>query len=349
MKAAIVSVSAGGAALSRKIADVLSGLGFKGFRYSFAKYAAMENCEPFSNLGELAARLFAENCGALVFVCSCGIAVRAVAPHLKSKAADPAVVVVDDMGRFAVPILSGHLGGANRIAELIAKGIGAVPVITTATDVRGKFSPDSFAKANDLIIGDLGTAKEIAAAVLSGEKIGLISNYQYVNIPTELTESNNYRVGIVISADPHCKPFEVTLNLIPRNIIIGIGCKRGTSAEVIERRVFSELEHAEIDRRRVKVLASIDLKADERGLCEFSQKYGIPIRFFSAAELMSAAGDFSSSDFVRRTTGADNVCERAAVCCGGRLVLRKTAGEGVTIAAAELSTTIDFQRELFTL
>lgn len=344
MKAAIISVSADGRDLSKKIAKTLDCIAK---RFVFEKYADGE-CEKYSDTGKLTVRLFGEF-DALIFVCACGIAVRAIAPHVRSKATDPAVVVVDDSGKFAIPILSGHIGGANRIAELIAKGIGATAVITTATDVHGKFSPDSFAKANDLIIGDLGAAKEIAAAVLSGEKIGLISKYQYVNLPRELTEGNNYRVGLVISADSQCKPFEVTLNLIPRNIVIGIGCKRGTSAELIERCVFSELERAAIDFRRVKALASIDLKADERGLLGFSEKYGIPLRFFSAAELMSAVGDFSSSEFVRRVTGADNVCERAAVCCGGRLVLRKTAGEGVTVAAAELSTTIDFQRELFTL
>ncbi len=344
MRAAIISVSADGRDLSKKIAKALDCITR---RFVFEKYADGE-CEKFSDTGKLTARLFGEF-DALIFVCACGIAVRAIAPHVRSKATDPAVVVVDDSGKFAVPILSGHIGGANRIAELIAEGIGAVPVITTATDVHGKFSPDLFAKANDLIIDDLNAAKEIAAAVLSGEKIGLISEYQHVNIPGELTESNNCRVGLAISADPRCKPFEVTLNLIPRNIVLGIGCKRGTSAEVIERRVFSELERAEIDRRRVKALASIDLKADERGLREFSEKNNIPIRFFSAAELMSAVGEFSSSEFVRETTGADNVCERAAACCGGRLVLRKTAGEGVTVAAAELPTTIDFQRELFTL
>lgn len=345
MKIAIISVSADGAALSAKIADSLN---CECDKYIFDKGNKKNAYGCFSDIGEIAGRCFPAY-DALVFVCACGIAVRAIAPYIRSKTTDPAVVVIDDCGRFAVPILSGHIGGANRLAKVIAERNGAQAVITTATDARELFSPDSFAKANDLIIENMDAAKEIAAELVDGGKIGLYSELQCVNIPKEITARNTKtcRAGIAISSSPKPNMFEVTLNLIPKNIVIGVGCKSGVSAKTIEQRVFGDLQNTGIDIRRVRVLATIDIKSDEAGLLEFARIYGLQTVFFSAAELMSVDGDFTSSEFVKNTTGADNICERAAAGCGGRLIIRKTMGEGVTVAAAELPVTVDFQKEIF--
>ncbi len=362
MRAAIISVSADGRDLSKKIAKALDCITK---RFVFEKYADGE-CEKFSDTGKLTARLFGEF-EALIFVCACGIAVRAIAPHVRSKATDPAVVVVDDSGKFAVPILSGHIGGANRIAELIAEGIGAEAVVTTATDTRKKFSPDLFAKENNLILDDLEAAKEIAAAVLRGERIGYMAHgcpieNDFDEFSGLFSSTDNCRAGIVICPHPMyepIKPFEVTLNLFPRNVILGIGCKKNTALEVIEKQVFTALEGAKIDFRRVRKIASVDIKRDEAGLLGFAEKYKLETEFFSAEELMNASGDFSGSEFVLKTVGADNICERAAALAadGGcraaskyfkhsdQLVLRKTAGDGVTVAAAIDNVKICFKKK----
>jgi cobalt-precorrin 5A hydrolase len=142
-------------------------------------------------------------------------------------------------------------------------------------------------------------------------------------------------------------PFPVTLRLVPKNIVLGIGCKRATNCETIERAVRSALDSAGIAFERVICAATIDLKSNEAGLLGFCEKYGLKLHFFTAQMLMEADGDFTSSDFVKSITGVDNVCERSAVkCSGGRLIMRKTAAGGVTVAAAEKLMTLDFERKV---
>jgi cobalt-precorrin 5A hydrolase len=270
-----------------------------------------------------------------------------IAPHICSKQTDPAVIAVDDRGRYAVPLLSGHLGGANPLAEMIAQRIGAEAVITTATDIGGKFSPDSFAKANQLLISDYSAAKEIAAAVLDGETIGFQCAYPFRNVPPELSVCKNARCGIVIANDDSESVFPVTLHLKPKNIVVGIGCRKGVSAEQIENAVKAALEGKCVDTERICKAASIDLKANETGLLQFCKSAGVHLDTYSADELMAVPGDFSHSEFAEKVTGADNICERSAVLCsGGKLVIRKTSRNGVTVAAAEMPVEIDFERRM---
>lgn len=343
MRIAVVSLTEKGRVISEKIAASLSPHSVT--RYCFHKHCDGNSCA-FHNLGELVKTLFPENDG-IVFVCACGIAVRVIAPLVESKVSDPAIVAADDMGRFAISLLSGHLGGANRLAEVVAGAVGAQPVITTSTDVGGIFSPDSFAAANNLIISDMGAAKAVAAALTNGANVALLSQFRLKNKPEIFCEKAD--VGIFISAFEE-KPFPITLNLIPRNIVLGIGCKRGISCGTISDFVKKRLDKAGIDIRRVRVVASIDLKKDEQGLLEFCKSLGAELRTFSAEELKSTKGEFTASAFVSGVTGVDNVCERSAIAiagAGGALILRKQAENGVTVAAAELPVELDFEKEIF--
>ncbi len=219
----------------------------------------------------------------------------------------------------------------------MAQKIGAQAVITTATDIGGRFSPDSFAAANHLLISDMTAAKQIAAAVLDGEKVGLHTAYSYRNLPPELTPEMNTRCGIVIAAEMQEAPFPVTLHLIPKNIVVGIGCKNNVSSEQIETAVHRAMQKYHIVSSRICQAASIDLKAQERGLIDFCARYKLPLKTYSAAELLTAEGDFTPSAFVKQITGIENVCERSAAMCGGSLIMRKYAENGVTVAAAELN------------
>lgn len=187
MRFAIISVTENGRLLSKKLHNFLN-KDHAAKRFCFEKNSD-EFSEKFSDIYEVARKAFSEN-NALIFICSCRIAVRSAAPLINSKISDLAVIVIDDCGKFVIPILSGHIGGANRIAEIIAENVGAVPIITTATDVGGRFSPDSFAAANGLIITDINAAKSVAAAVLNNEKIGIKSDYPYKNIPCEIVENS---------------------------------------------------------------------------------------------------------------------------------------------------------------
>ncbi|MCI7768639.1 MAG: cobalt-precorrin 5A hydrolase [Oscillospiraceae bacterium] len=309
--------------------------------FCFYKYP-VSGGEDFDSVGELAKKLW-EAYDGLVFICACGIAVRALAPLISSKLTDPAVIVVDDCGRFAVSLLSGHIGGGNELAKVIGNIIGAVPVITTATDGRGRFSPDMFAKANGLAIGDMEAAKLIAAASLGGQKIGLYSDYLCRNIPAELIGDND-RFGICISSDITKKPFDVTLNLIPKNLVVGAGCRKDISPEVLCAHILKCLEDNGLSVSGVRFLATVDIKKNEPAMLAFSEKFGIETRCFSAEELNLLKGDFSSSEFVKSTVGTDNVCERSAAACGGTIIVPKTMGKGVTCAVGLLPFEADFER-----
>ena len=241
--------------------------------------------------------------------------------------------------------MSGHIGGANEAAKKAAKIIGATTVITTSTDTHGLFSPDVFAKKNGLLIADMKAARSVAAAILDGQETGISCAYPHSEIPDELTECDSGNIGIRISANEADKPFGTTLNLIPRNIVVGIGCKRGTSCDRIITHITDVFAANGIDIRRMSAAATIDIKADEAGIREFCERFGIPMKTFTAKELMSLQGEVSHSDFVEETTGADNVCERAAVCAGGKIIVPKTAHKGITAAIAELPINIDFKKE----
>lgn len=341
---AVISVTERGRMLSERIKKQLQMYEIR--RFCFHKYAD-ENSEKYNDLALLTAQIFSQY-DAMIFISACGIAVRMIAPHVCSKLCDPAVIAVDDRGQYAIPLLSGHLGGANGLAKLLADALNAEAVITTATDIGGLFSPDSFAAANHLLIDNMHAAKEIAAAVLKGEKIGFYCDYPYKNLPPELTKNGNVRCGIVISDAALDSPFPITLKLIPKNIVIGIGCKKGVSSEQIENVVRNVFADCKLNPKRICNAASIDLKAKEAGLLQFCNQFGIILQTFSAEELMRITGDFSHSDFAETITGADNICERSAVLCsGGKLIIRKNAGNGVTVAAAEMPVEIDFEKRLF--
>ena len=337
MKTAVISFTENGRLLSVRIAEAL-----RAKRFCFHKHSD-ENAESFTELSALIPDIFGKY-NALIFVSSVGIAVRAAAPHIRSKLTDPAVVTVDDGGKFAVSVLSGHLGGANALTRCLADTLGAVPVITTSTDVHEKFSPDMFAKQNGLVICDIRAAKAAAAAVLNGDTVGVKCAYPHSGIPSELTECDCGDFGICISDSTDEKPFGTTLSLLPKNIIVGAGCKKGTPCDTIITHIMRIFSDNRLDIRRLAAVATIDIKSDEPGLNELCERFSLPLKTYTADELMNAEGDFAHSDFVEHTTGADNVCERAAVCAGGKIIVPKTAGNGVTAAVAELPVYIDFER-----
>lgn len=344
MNISVISLTENGRILSAELGGFLKN-NHTVRRYCFRKHTD-ESAEIFDNIYQLTGDIFSKS-DALIFICACGIAVRAVSSHIVSKISDPAVIVADDCGKFVIPVLSGHIGGANRLSEIIAEKINAVPVVTTATDTGKNFSPDSFAVSNNLIITDMKIAKEIASAILDGEKIGLVSDYECRNIPDGIFLENTCRTGMCISENADIKPFPVTLNLVPKNLIIGIGCKRGVSCGTIEKRISESLISAELSAERICGVATVYLKADEKGINEYCRKNNFVLKCFTADELMGVQGDFTPSEFVRKTTGTDNVCERSAVICSsGRLVMRKNAGDGVTVAVAEKPVIIDFERKI---
>ena len=356
MKIAILVVTKKGVALSKTIRDALPERS-DCILYTYEKYYNGDG-QSFQSLFKLTAELF-HQMDALVFVSACGIAVRSVAACLHDKTTDPAVLVVDEGGHFVISLLSGHIGGANRLSQVIADKIGAVPVITTATDTGRLFSPDSFAVANGLYICEMDVAKEVAAALLNGEAVGLYSEYPCEHIPPVLQVYEKSDLlqdsftpqpltGICISGKIKQNPFKKTLHLVPKNLVLGVGCKRQVSFAHFEQTVLRILEEYELPLERICKVATIDIKREEPALVQFCETYRLPFVTFSADELMAIEGNFHHSAFVEKTTGADNVCERSAVAAadGGQLVVERQAGEGVTVALAAGEVCLDFEREV---
>lgn len=360
----MIGYSARGGMTAVSLKDKLDHLGFESEiylyeKYFYEKYCGDGGCEssngevsackdsavkagcgirPFRDAGPLVEEAFRMGT-ALIFFCAAGIAVRKIAPYIRSKQTDPAVLVADECGRFVIPILSGHIGGANELAEICASLLGGTAVITTATDVHGKLAPDVFAVQNDLYIESIHEAKEIAAALLADKKVGLFLEAPFVQmpvVPADLwTEESIVCYGIQVTPYRVAKRYEHTLHLVPKILTLGIGCRKGTPKERIAQAVDEVLEENGLHRRAVRQVCSIDLKKDEEGILSFCKERGLPFRTFSSEELAAVSGDFSASAFVRQITGVDNVCERSALCGSkGELLIKKTVCDGVTVAAA---------------
>jgi cobalt-precorrin 5A hydrolase len=281
---------------------------------------------------------------ALLFLGSTGIAVRAIAPYVQSKTQDPAVVVMDELGTYAIPILSGHIGGANKLALTLARYMGAKPVITTATDIRGVFAVDTWAKDQGLIFANPERIKLISARLLNNETIGIKSVYSITGNPPDGVMFSDENYDVLISHQKNVK--ENVLQLIPQVITVGIGCKKGVQSDAIEDLYERVLQQADCHALAVCRVCSIAMKANEPGILEFCRRRGLPFETFSASALATAQGEFITSTFVESITGIDNVCERAAVLgSGGRLFTKKEACCGVTIALAIQEPKLHFEEE----
>lgn len=309
----------------------------------------------------------------IIFVGACGIAVRHIAPYIKSKMTDPAVLVIDECGKFVISLLSGHLGGANELAQKAAQILGSIPVVTTATDLHHCFAVDVFARKNNCEILNLQAAKKVSAALLAGKKVGFYSEFPWEGeLPEglvlcdgqgreckiikgkeklieagigEKSEEHDseflggyaaYELGIAVTIHKDCKPFKSTVTIIPPAVVLGMGCRRGKDAEEILTAAQEAVLRNGLYQQSVAKLVSIDLKKEEQGLLALAKKWDIPFETFSEDDLQKAKGTFTPSAFVQGITGVDNVCERSAVLGSGHgtLIQKKISGTGVTTAVA---------------
>lgn len=342
MKARLVAFTSKGAKLGLKLRDMLSQNGCDVEGFSKTNVAGLSALT--TDIKTFAKESF-DCCNALLFIGATGIAVRAIAPFITSKQKDPAVIVIDENGKFVIPILSGHIGGANELAKIISELIGAVPVITTATDINHKFAVDVWATKHNCHICDISEVKYISAAVLAGEQVGLCSEFPVTGqILPELILANNGKIGISVSHSPNKSPFEHTLRLVPKQYVVGIGCRKGVLPQTLEEQFLNVLKTHEILIEAVECLATIDIKINEPAILCLCKKYNFNLRTFSSGELAEVCGDFTASDFVKSVTGVDNVCERAAVgASNGKLIVKKSSASGVTVAVAQSEWRCDFE------
>lgn len=311
--------------------------------YTMEKYASSPKLTPFTKpLKEHVADCFQKE-NVLIFISACGIAVRSIAPFIQSKTTDPCVIVIDEKGKYVISLLSGHIGGGNEFTQMIADFLHASPIISTATDLNRKFAVDTFAQKHNLFLSDMKLAKEISSSLLDHIPVGLSGMIPDGELPDGLSLSKE-KTGICISAFSEPVPFSHTLFLIPKQVVLGIGCRKNTSFEHLDSFVTSILQKYHIHPKSLAAIASIDLKKEEQGLLQLAGKYQIPFITYDAKTLLQVSGTFSSSDFVKNVTGVDNVCERSTLAYtkAEQLFLKKTPYQGMTIAISLLPVHLEF-------
>ena len=283
---------------------------------------------------------------AIVAIMASGILIRSIAPLVKSKLTDPAIVNIDDNANFVISTLSGHLGGANDLTNKISKLIGATPVITTSTDVNERLGIDVIAK--DLYLS-IDRPKEILyfnKAILEGREISFTVNpnkdfgylFDYLNEKTHKIDVSIYYSSkidenkILVSLDEH----EMTLT--ERKIVAGIGCRRGKECGEIYKGLKKSMSDLNLPISRVNMLSSAEIKNDEEGILELSENLKIPVSFVDLEKLkLFESKDVAKSEFVKSKFGINGVCEPSALIMAGfdsKLIYKKTSYDGVTIAIA---------------
>ncbi|HMM37633.1 MAG TPA: cobalt-precorrin 5A hydrolase [Desulfovibrio sp.] len=323
---AVYALTPGGLELARRLAPGLDAEVFAPARLTGPGERGFESLA--ACLAETFGRFSAH-----VFVAAAGLVVRLIAPRLRGKDRDPAVLVLDQEGRFCVSLLSGHLGGANALARRVAGLTGGQAVVTTATDSAGLPSLDLLAVERGLAIGNLSAVKRANALLLEGGVLDVEDPGRRLG---DLDPAHFRRVdsGGRVRVDWRAAAGDEILVLHPRVLWAGMGCRRGTPAAEIRElltRVFAEEGLAPAS---LAGIASVADKADEPGLLEAARELGVEARFFSREELSRVAVPTPSA-LVRKHMGLEGVCEAAAMLAAdGPLVVPKRKTTRATLAVA---------------
>jgi cobalt-precorrin 5A hydrolase len=353
---AIFAVTRQGVETAAKIRDVLNIKKISCKIFAPQKYVQKGVIPIAKKLEEAIKEVFNKG-DAIVAVMAAGIIVRKVAPLLKNKMSDPPVVCVDTSGRFAISLVSGHYGRANELTKLIADGLGAVPVITTASDVMGKQSVDELARALHCRILNPRSLVAVNSALVNEEELVmvLVGNMKittdkiedYEVRTAENTEQatrivNGFDAGVIIadneiSWDKLTKPVTI---LKQKTIAVGIGSRKNVAEDDIIEIVNDALKQVDIPLERVDRLATVDIKKDSLYMNKAAERLGLNLEFISIDELRSFEHEDLSpdSELVKKKIGVGGVCERAALITAGKkakLILKKTKEKGVTVAIAE--------------
>jgi cobalt-precorrin 5A hydrolase/precorrin-3B C17-methyltransferase len=282
-------------------------------------------------------------CERIVLFLATGAAIRLVAPLLADKSRDPGVVCVDDAGMFAVALTGGHDGGANTLAERAADTLGAMPVITTASDSLGVAALDSLGEKLGFEVEEGSNLATVGAALVSGETVWLVSERRWPIGPLP-------KNVVSVEASTHLEELEGPLIVIsdelvdvprpsvvyrPPSLVVGVGCSRGASAAEILSLLDSALHEAGLSRKSIRTLSSIDVKSDEAELLEAVNSLGVPIYFHSAEEL-AAADVPNPSPVVAGAVGTPSVAEASVIASGAKLLLEKRKSSNATVAIGRL-------------
>lgn len=296
----------------------------------------------FSKLAEALAPVW-EHYDAHYFIMAAGIVVRTIAPLIRDKTTDPAVMCGDEHGRFVISLVSGHIGGANELAVKLSDILGATPVITTATDVNQAPAIDVIARNQGLYIENKTAIKHVSMAFIRGDALPVHDPFHLVSphLPSALMEDaslfSTEKSGIWVDYTVRDIP-EKVLVLRPKMLVAGIGCRRGVPRQELEGHLQQVFQDQGISVNSLAKIVSVDLKAREPGLLELARTLSIPIEFYTRDQLDQVKAVPNPSSLVNKHIGVKSVCEAAAMLATGRthLLVPKTAGQRVTLALAEM-------------
>lgn len=334
MKVAIISVSKKGYELSVKLKKLLD------------SDSTIIKCDIYHKDVKNTFNLLFYEYDSIIAIMASGILIRSISHLIESKTTDPAILNIDDNGNFVISMLSGHLGGANKLTLKIADLIDATPVITTSTDVNKKLGIDVLAKDLYLSINNTKEILHFNKSILDGKKVSFTVNanakhdylYDYLN-------NNTFEMDVSIYFSSRIKNDEIEaecdnhkLILKPRKIVFGIGCRRGKTCNEINEAVNNVLNELNIHKSRINMFSSAEIKKDELGLLELSESLDIPINFVDLDRLkLFRSEDVQKSEFVMSKFGIYGVCEPSALITAGfdsKLIYKKTAFDGVTVSVA---------------
>lgn len=291
------------------------------------------------NLKENARSAFYEY-EALVFIMASGIAVRMIAEYISDKSHDPAVIVIDQNGEFVISLVSGHIGGANRLARELAGILNAAAVITTATDRAGIIAFDEFAAENDTAIENLKEVRYISSHLLDGGRVDLITRLDTDISDENITVTGEYRGNTSVVLDTGMtveNPVSHILYLRPRIIYIGTGCKKNTDSLYYEQCFNDFISSNHISPLSVKCIATIALKENEDCIVSLCRKYGYELKIISQSDILKCGDIFEKSEFVEKITGVPSVAESSAYIASGygKILCKKTKYSGITFSLAQ--------------
>ncbi|RAL26294.1 cobalt-precorrin 5A hydrolase [Thermoflavimicrobium daqui] len=352
---AVVAITKHGVQMARKLVEILPDSDL----YYMEKFATgdEENRGFYlfpGSVSKLLPDLFARYRG-LVLIISLGAVVRMIAPILKDKKTDPAVVVVDDRGEHVISVLSGHLGGANELTRRVARILQARPVVTTASDVQQTIPVDLFGSQFGWEIESFAKATPVSAAVVNEERVLVIQESGETNWWTYDKPIPDHIRTVRSMEEASNHPFDATLVVThrlltpdeeerflangvlyrPKVLVLGIGCNRGTTLQEIEQVVQETLLESQLSIKSVRNIATIDLKKDEQGLLALCKKYGWHLESYTPSELNKVPLEHPS-ETVYKYTGAYGVSEPAALLSAGasKWILPKKKSGNVTISIA---------------
>lgn len=323
MKIAIIALTKGGKQLAERVSTF--------YTDSFVDRRDLPVFEKLTNLWQ-------QELDAIICIMATGIVVRGLSSLCYDKKSDPCVLVLDEKGQFVISLLSGHLGGGNKLARELAEYLGGQAVITTASDVTGHTALDLWARKNRLVVDDSRKLTEKSAKLVNTGRLTLYSDTEPKSLPEDfITVSHPDSADIIVSD----ALFQETAALIlrPCMLSVGLGCNRGTGVADFQRAVSELFTENNLNLKSIAMFASIDLKDDEQGLLDFVSLKGLPIIFYAKEQLNGVAG-VSSSAVVYAATGAKGVAEPAALLgaktasCQGKLIVRKRKWKDVTAAVA---------------